>query len=40
MFSYAAMTAINYTEIKLNPEGFSTIDSFINKYNWDEIKYA
>ena len=40
MFSDPAMTAINYIEIKLNPEGFSTIDSFINKYNWHGIKYA
>ena len=33
------MTALNYRETELHPEGVSDIKPFINKYNWDGIKY-
>ena len=36
---YGAMVTLNYEEIKWNPERVSNIKPFINKYNWDEIKY-
>ena len=39
-FQYAAMAALNYTEIKWNPERVSNIKLLINKYNYERIKYA
>ena len=38
-FQYAATVAINYEEIKWNPERLSNIKPFINKYNWKGINY-
>ena len=38
-FQYAATVALNYGEIKWNPEIVSNIKLFINKYYWDRIKY-
>ena len=32
------MAALNYGEIKWNPERISNVKPFINKYNRDEIK--
>ena len=36
-FQYAVAVALNYEEIKLNPERVSNIKLFINKYNWKGI---
>ena len=33
------MVPLNYGEIKWNPERISNIKPFINKYNWNGIKY-
>ena len=38
-FQYAATVALNYEKIKWNPERFSNIKPFINKYNWKKINY-
>ena len=38
-FQYAATVALNYEEIKWNPERVSDIKPFINKYNWKGINY-
>ena len=38
-FQYAATVALNYEEIKWNPERVSNIKPFINKYNWKGIYY-
>ena len=38
-FQYAATVALNYEEIKWNPERVSNIKPFINKYNWKGINY-
>ena len=38
-FQYAANVALNYEEIKWNPEGVSDIKPFINEYNWEGINY-
>ena len=38
MLKYAATVALNYREIKRNPERVSNIEPFINKYNWIGIK--
>ena len=38
-FQYAVTVALNYEEIKWNPERFSNIKPFINKYNWKGINY-
>ena len=37
-FQYATV-ALNYEEIKCNPERVSNIKPFINKYNWKGINY-
>ena len=34
-----AKIALNYREIKWNPERVSNIKPFRNKYNWNGIKY-
>ena len=38
-FQYAVTVALNYTEIKWNPERVSNIEPLINKYNWDGKKF-
>ena len=38
-FQYGATVALNYEEIKSNPEKVSKIKPFINKYNWKGINY-
>ena len=37
-FQYATV-ALNYEEIKWNPERVSNIKPFINKYKWKGINY-
>ena len=39
-FQYKAMIALDHREIKSNPERISNVKPFINKYNWDGLKYA
>ena len=39
-FQYAATVALNYEELKWNPERVSNIKPFINKYNWKVINYS
>ena len=36
---YVATVALNYEEVKWNPERVSNIKPFINKYNWQKINY-
>ena len=36
---YATIVALNYEEVKWNPERVSNIKPFINRYNWEEINY-
>ena len=38
-FQYAAAVALNYEEIKWNPERVSNIIPFINRYIWEKINY-
>ena len=38
-FQHAAIVALNYEEIKWNPERVSNIKPFMNKYNWKGINY-
>ena len=38
-FQYEATVGINHEEIKRDPQRISQIRLFINKYNWDRIKY-
>ena len=38
-FQYAATVALNYEEIKRNPEIVSNVKPFINKYNWKGMNY-
>ena len=38
-FQYAVKVALNYEEIKLNPERVSNITPFIKKYKWKIINY-
>ena len=38
-FQYAVTVALNYEEIKWNPERVSNITPFINKYNWKGTNY-
>ena len=38
-FQYSATVALNYGEIKWNPERVLHVKRFINKYNRDGIKY-
>ena len=40
MFQYNAKFALKYRKIKYNPETVSNIEPFINRYNWDRIKYS
>ena len=39
MFLHAATVALNHEEIKWGPPRIWKFKSFINKYNWDGIKY-
>ena len=39
-FQFAAKVLLNHREIKWNPERVSNTKLFINKYNWEEIKYT
>ena len=36
---YTATVALNYEEIKWNPESVTNVKPFINKYNWKGINY-
>ena len=38
-FQFAVTVALNYEEIESHPERFSSIKSFINKYNCKGINY-
>ena len=38
-FQYAAAAALNYQNIKNNPERISNINPFIDQYNWKEINF-
>ena len=38
-FQYSTTIALNYEEIKRNPERVSNIKEFVNKYNWKGINY-
>ena len=38
-FQDAATVKLNYEETEWNPERFSNIKPFINKYNWEGINY-
>ena len=38
-FQYAVTFALNYEEIRWNPERVPSIKLFVKKYNWKGIKY-
>ena len=38
-FEYVATVALNYEEIKKDPQRISKTKPFTNKYNWNRIKY-
>ena len=38
-FKYAATVALNYKETESHQKRVSYIEPFINKYNWEGIKY-
>ena len=38
-FQYEVTVALNYEKIKWNPEKFSNIKPFINRYKWKMINY-
>ena len=38
-FQYAATVTLNHEDIKRNPQRISKIKPFINKYDWNGIKY-
>ena len=38
-FQYAGTVALNYDEIKKDPQGITKIKSSINKYNWEGINF-
>ena len=38
-FQYALTVALNYQNIKSNPERSSKIEPFIDQYNWKEIDF-
>ena len=38
-FQYALTVALNHEKIKRDPQRISKIKPFINKYNWNVIKY-
>ena len=39
-FQYVVTVALNYEEIKWNPEKVPNIKPFINKCNWTRINYS
>ena len=39
MFQHIATVALNYEEIKKDPQRITKIKPFINKYNWEGINY-
>ena len=39
-FQYAATAALDYRNIKSNPEVISKINPFIDQYNWKEIDFS
>ena len=39
MFSIRCNSRVNCEEIKLDPQRITKIRSFINKYNWEGIKF-
>ena len=39
-FQYVLTAALNYQNIKNNPERISKIKSFVKKYNWKEINFS
>ena len=38
-FQYAVTVALNYEEIKKDPQRITKIKPFINKYNWEGINF-
>ena len=38
-FQNALDDALNYQNIKTNPEGISKLKAYINKYNWEGIDF-
>ena len=38
-FQYVLTVILNYEDIKRNPLRITKIKSFINKYNWEEIRF-
>ena len=38
-FQYALTVALNYEEIKKDPQRKTKIKPFINKFNWEEINF-
>ena len=38
-FQYASTAALNYEEIKCNPERVSNIKPFLKKYNWEGMNW-
>ena len=38
-FQYAVTVALNFEEIKKDPQRITKIKPFINKYNWEGISY-
>ena len=39
-FQYAVTVALNYQNIKHNPERISKTKPFINQYNWEDIDFS
>ena len=39
-FQYAVTVALNYEEIKKEPQNIKKIKPFVNKYNWEGINYS
>ena len=39
-FQYSGTVALNYEEIKRDPQRVSKVKPFMNKYNWNGMKYA
>ena len=38
-FKYAITVALNYEEIKIDPQKITKIKPYIDKYNWEGINY-
>ena len=38
-FQYAVTVALNYEEIKKDPQRMTKINPFINKYNWEGLNF-